>query len=59
MMKYKVAVQWMMTAEVEVEAESLTQAMAQVRKDTRELPEGSYLDDSLEVNSYLTCELNS
>jgi hypothetical protein len=57
MAKFKVAVQWMETAEIEIEAESLKEAM-QKAKDA-DLPDnGEYLTDSFEVNEDFTFELN-
>ena len=60
MPKFKVAVQWLMSDEVEVEADDLDDAM-QKADDTYE-PTASktavLVDDSFEINEDLTMELN-
>lgn len=56
-MKYKIPVSWMQLATMEVEAESLEEAIE--KADQMELPEdGEYLDGSFEVNYGCIEELN-
>lgn len=58
MAKFKVAVEWVMTTDVVIEAETLEDAILQV-EDMPELPDdGDYLDGSFQVNSEVTRELN-
>ncbi len=58
MAKFKVAVEWVMTTDVVIEAETLEDAILQV-EDMPELPDdGDYLDGSFEVNTEVTKELN-
>lgn len=58
MSKFTIAVEWVMTADVVVEANSLDEAIRQV-EDMPSLPEdGDYLDGSFEINSEVTRELN-
>lgn len=58
MNKYKVAVEWMMTSFIEVEASSIEEAISIVENEDGSLPEGDYLDDSFEVNRQVTIEIN-
>ena len=63
-MKYKIAVQWMVAGEFEVEANSLDEAMEKVcdnEKDEFSLEKagGEFIDDSFDVNEEVTQELNS
>ncbi len=58
MNKYKVSVEWMMVAFIEVEASSIEEAISIVENEDGSLPEGSYLDDSFQVNKEVTIELN-
>lgn len=59
MAKFKVAVEWVMTANLIIEAETLEDAILQV-EDMPDLPDnGDYLDSSFEVNHEVTRELNS
>ena len=57
MKKFKVAVQWMMTATIEVEAEDIEDAI-DIAADA-DLPEGEFLEDSFEVCDEMTHELNA
>ncbi len=58
MAKFKVSVEWVMTTDVVIEAETLEDAILQV-EDMPELPDdGDYLDGSFEVNMEVTRELN-
>jgi hypothetical protein len=58
MAKFKVAVEWVMTTDVVIEAETLEDAILKV-EDMPELPDdGDYLDGSFEVNTEVTRELN-
>lgn len=58
MPKFKVAVEWVVTTDVVVEAETLEDAILKV-EDMPELPDdGEYLDGSFEVNHEVTRELN-
>ena len=58
MAKFKVAVEWVMTTDVVIEAETLEDAILQV-EDIPELPDdGDYLDGSFQVNTEVTRELN-
>lgn len=56
MKKFKVAVQWMMTATIEVEAEDIEDAI-DIAADA-DLPAGEFLEDSFEVCDEMTFELN-
>lgn len=47
-MKFKLPVQWMMTADMEIEADTLSEAIA--KAGDAPLPDGEYLDSSFEVN---------
>jgi hypothetical protein len=61
MAKYKVSIQWMLTAEVEVEAETLEKAFDKVDQDYVENgvpPTGEYLEDSMEINFQFSQFLN-
>ena len=57
MSKFKLSVQWIMTSEVEVEADTLEQAVQQELHNP-ELPSGEYLADSYQVNDEMTRVLN-
>jgi hypothetical protein len=58
MAKFKVAVEWVMTTDVVIEAETLEDAILKI-EDMPELPDdGDYLDGSFEVNTEVTRELN-
>jgi hypothetical protein len=58
MAKFKIAVEWVMTTDVVIEAETLEDAILKV-EDMPELPDdGDYLDGSFEVNTEVTRELN-
>ena len=52
MPKYKIPVSWVMTDEIDVEANSLEEAIQKV-EESNELPDGEYLDSSFEVNREL------
>lgn len=57
MKTYKIPVFWQMIATVEVEAESLNEAMRIV--DNNPLPEnGEYVGDSFEVDAMLAVDMN-
>ena len=63
MKKFKVAVQWMMTAELVIEAENLSNAKLLAEHSSSYNPEeladcAVYLNDSWEVNEQLTNDLN-
>jgi len=61
-MKYRVAVSWIMVEEVDIFAKSLEEAISIVNNDEGVIidtsKDGSYLDDSFEVNQEVTEELN-
>jgi hypothetical protein len=58
MAKFKVAVEWVMTTDIVVEANSLAEAIRKA-EDMDDLPDdGDYLDGSFEVNLEVTRELN-
>lgn len=59
MSKYKVAVEWSVMAEVEVEADSMEQAIMEVEYNDSIIPtEGDYIDGSMLVNHEVTTFLN-
>ena len=58
MNKYKVAVEWMMFSFIEVEAASMEEAISIVENEDSSLPDGDYLDDSFQVNTEITAEIN-
>ena len=59
-MKYKVMVEWVVCTTVEVEADSVEDAIQKVESDDSLIPtEGSYLDGSLTINQEITYQLNS
>lgn len=58
MNKYKVAVEWMMFSFIEVEASSIEEAISIVENEDSSLPDGDYLDDSFQVNTQITAEIN-
>lgn len=59
MPKYKVYVEWVVTSTVEVEADSLDDAIAEVDYNDSLLPvEGEYLSGSLMINHEISRELN-
>jgi hypothetical protein len=52
---YKVAVEWSVFSEVEVEASSMEEAIMEVESNDSILPvEGSYIDGSLTINHEMT-----
>jgi len=57
MAKFKVAVEWVMTTDVVIEAETLEDAILQV-EDIPDFPDGVIVDGSFEVNMEVTRELN-
>lgn len=57
MKKYKIAVSWGMSAELEIEADSLQSAIDEVYDDP-DLPQGEYISCSFEVNEEFTEYLN-
>jgi hypothetical protein len=58
MKTYKIAVEWTMIADIEVEANSLDEAIEKV-EEMDSLPDnGEYLEDSFQVDEYLSEELN-
>lgn len=58
MAKFKVAVEWVMTKNIEIEADSLSEAILEA-EDLPNLPDdGDYLEGSFEVNHDFTRELN-
>jgi hypothetical protein len=57
MAKFKVAVEWVMIADVVIEAETLEDAILQV-EDIPDFPDGAIVDGSFEVNMEVTRELN-
>lgn len=59
MNKYKVAVEWMMFSFLEVEAASMEEAISIVENEDGSLPDGDYLDDSFQVNTQITKEINA
>ena len=59
MNKYKVAVEWMMFSFIEVEAASMEEAISIVENEDGSLPDGDYLDDSFQVNTQITKDLNA
>jgi hypothetical protein len=58
MSKYKVSVEWIMFATLEVEASSMEEAISIVENEDGSLPDGDYLDDSFQVNTQITAEIN-
>jgi hypothetical protein len=59
MPKFKVAVSWEMYGVVEVEAESVEDAILIVNMDNDiPLPDGDYVDDSFQANEDVTIEMN-
>ncbi len=48
MPKFKIPVSWTMVADMEIEAETLEDAISEA--ESAELPEGEYCDSSFEVN---------
>ena len=62
-MKYRIAVSWTMVHEVDIYAKSLKEAIEIVNRDEGVIidtsKDGSYLDDSFEVNEQVTEELNN
>lgn len=59
MNKYKVSVEWIMFTTLEVEASSMEEAISIVENEDGSLPDGDYLDDSFQVNTQITKELNA
>lgn len=49
-MKYRIPVSWEMYGHVEVEADSLEEAISIAESDETPLPEGSYVNASFEVD---------
>ena len=59
MPKYKVYVEWTVTSIVEVEANSMDDAVNIVQEDSSLIPErGDYLEGSLDVNYEMSSYLN-
>lgn len=58
MKKFKIATQWIVCADVEVEAETLEEAMQKARQIDTLPVEDDYLNGSYEVNEELTREIN-
>lgn len=57
MAKFKIAVSWTMLADMEIEADNLDDAIAIANQS--EIPtDGTYCDESFEVNHEVTQELN-
>jgi hypothetical protein len=60
MPKYKVYVEWVVTSTVEVEANSLDEAISEVEANDSLIPtEGDYLSGSLDINYEVSRYLNS
>lgn len=57
-MKYKIPVSWEMCGIVEVEADSLDEAILEADDDCTPLPEGSYVDGSFRVDADFAAEYN-
>ena len=58
-MRYKVMVEWVVCAEVEVEASSIDEAIDEVNFNDSLIPaEGSYVDGSLVINYEMTYQNN-
>jgi hypothetical protein len=57
-MKYKIAVYWQEMGEIEVEADSLQEAINIARDDAMRPVDSEYIDFSYCVDSDCTCELN-
>jgi len=59
MPKYKVYVEWISTAIVEVEADCLESAIDEVNNNDSLIPtEGDYLDGSLDINEEISRQMN-
>lgn len=59
MTTYKVAVEWVVFSEVEVEAATLDEAISEVESNESLIPsEGAFVENSLVVNQELTYSLN-
>lgn len=61
MSKFLVETQWIMTKTIEVEADSLEDAIEKIQDDVfqNDIPsDGEYLTDSFEINKDITAELN-
>jgi len=60
MKKYKIAVDWEMYGEIEIEADSLEEAIQIAIEDNPSipLPEGEYIDGSWKVNEKMSRYLN-
>lgn len=60
-MKYRIAVDWEVFGEVEIEADTLEEAIRIGIKDNPpiSLPESNYVDDSWRVNNEMSKFLNS
>lgn len=59
MPKYKVYVEWVSTAIVEVEADCLESAIDEVNSNDSLIPtEGDYLDGSLDINQEISRQMN-
>lgn len=56
MAKFRVAVEWVMMAEQEFEADSLEDAIQQAEEAP--LPKGTYVDGSFQINPEVTDQLN-
>jgi hypothetical protein len=59
MAKFIIASQWMVTAETEVDASSLEEALDKIHEMPTHALGGEYLDDSFEINDQVTKELNN
>lgn len=49
MPKFKIPVVWQMVGKIEIEADTLEDAVQKVHDSTVPLPDGDYLEDSFEV----------
>jgi len=59
MKTYKVAVTWEVCGEIEIKANSLSEALKKAKADdTIPLPEGNYVDGSFEINDEMSEYLN-
>jgi len=59
MKTYKIAVTWEVCGEIEIKANSLSEALKKAKADdTIPLPEGSYVDGSFEINDEMSEYLN-
>lgn len=59
MPRYKVAVEWSVCTEIEVEANSVEEAIMEVEYDDSLIPaDGDYIDGSLKINHDMTYYFN-